>query len=83
MVAAYVIVQSNGKANRSGIPLPVFPILLDFDTAFMAAMKQWCPACKVATNPQLASAIGTTTPAAGGLRRHAEPERQLADLRPR
>ncbi len=64
MVAAYVIVQSNGKANVEEFTLPVFPILLDFDTAFMAAMKQWCPACKVATNPQLASAIGTTTPAA-------------------
>jgi ribose transport system substrate-binding protein len=64
MVAAYVVVQSNGKANVEEFTLPVFPILLDFDTAFMAAMKQWCPACKVATNPQLASAIGTTTPAA-------------------
>jgi ABC-type sugar transport system substrate-binding protein len=64
MVAAYVVVQSNGKANVEEFTLPVFPILLDFDTAFIAALKQWCPACKVTTNPQLASAIGTTTPAA-------------------
>jgi ABC-type sugar transport system substrate-binding protein len=64
MVAAYVVVQSNGKANVEEFTLPVFPILLDFDTAFVAAMKQWCPACKITTNPQLASAIGTTTPAA-------------------
>ncbi len=64
MVAAYVVVQSNGKADVQDFSLPVFPILLDFDTAFIAALKQWCPACKVTQNPQLASAIGTTTPQA-------------------
>ncbi len=64
MVAAYVVVQSNGKADVQDFSLPVFPILLDFDTAFIAALKQWCPACKVTQNPQQASAIGTTTPQA-------------------
>ncbi len=64
MVAAYVVVQSNGKADVQDFSLPVFPILLDFDTAFIAALKQWCPACKVTQNPQLAPAIGTTTPQA-------------------
>ena len=64
MVAAYVVVQSNGKANVQDFSLPVFPILLAFDTAFIAALKQWCPACKVTQNPQQASAIGTTTPQA-------------------
>ena len=64
MVAAYVVVQSNGKANVQDFSLPVFPILLDFDTAFIAALKQWCPGCKVTQNPQQASAIGTTTPQA-------------------
>ncbi len=64
MVAAYVVVQSNGKANIEDFTLPVFPILLAFDTAFVAAIKVWCPACKVAQNPQQASAIGTTTPQA-------------------
>ncbi len=64
MVAAYVVVQSNGKAVVQDFSLPVFPILLDFDTAFIAALKQWCPACKVTQNPQQASAIGTTTPQA-------------------
>jgi ribose transport system substrate-binding protein len=64
MVAAYVVVQSNGKANVEDFTLPVFPILLAFDTSFAAAMKLWCPACKISTNPQLASAIGTTTPSA-------------------
>ena len=51
MVAAYVVVQSNGKAVIQDFSLPVFPILLDFDTAFIAAIKVWCPACKVTTNP--------------------------------
>ncbi len=64
MVAAYVVVQSNGKAVIQDFSLPVFPILLDFDTAFIAALKQWCPDCKVTQNPQQASAIGTTTPQA-------------------
>ena len=64
MVAAYVVVQSNGKANVEDFSLPVFPILLDFDTAFIAALKEWCPDCKVTQNPQQASAIGTTTPSA-------------------
>jgi ribose transport system substrate-binding protein len=62
MVAAYVVVQSNGKANVEDFTLPVFPILLDFDTAFIAALKQWCPACKVTQNPELASGMGTTVP---------------------
>jgi ABC-type sugar transport system substrate-binding protein len=64
MVAAYVVVQSNGKANVQDFSLPVFPILLDFDTAFIAALKVWCPACKVTQVPQTAAAIGTTTPQA-------------------
>ena len=64
MVAAYVVVQSNGKAVIQDFSLPVFPILLDFDTAFVAAIKVWCPACKVTQVPQTAAAIGTTTPQA-------------------
>jgi ribose transport system substrate-binding protein len=64
MVAAYVVVQSNGKAVIQDFSLPVFPILLDFDTAFAAAIKLWCPACKITQNPQTAAAIGTTTPQA-------------------
>ena len=64
MVAAYVVVQSNCKAVIQDFSLPVFPILLDFDTAFIAAIKVWCPACKVTQNPQTAAAIGTTTPQA-------------------
>jgi|HubBroStandDraft_3_1064219.scaffolds.fasta_scaffold38791_2 ABC-type sugar transport system substrate-binding protein len=64
MVAAYVVVQSNGKAVIQEFTLPIFPILVDFDTAFDAAIKVWCPGCKVTTTPQQGSAIGTTTPQA-------------------
>ena len=64
MVAAYVVVQSNGKAVVQEFTLPIFPILVDFDTAFDAAIKVWCPGCKVTTTPQQGSAIGTTTPQA-------------------
>jgi ribose transport system substrate-binding protein len=59
MVAAYVITQSKGKAVVQDFQLTAFPILLDFDTAFVATMHQWCPTCKVTTNAVPASAIGT------------------------
>jgi ribose transport system substrate-binding protein len=59
MVAAYVIVQSGGKAVVQDFELTAFPILLDFDTSFAATMKQWCPTCKVTENAEPASAIGT------------------------
>jgi ribose transport system substrate-binding protein len=59
MVAAYVITQSKGKAVVQDFQLTAFPILLDFDTAFVATMHVWCPTCKVTTNAVPASAIGT------------------------
>jgi hypothetical protein len=60
MVAAYVVVQSQGKAVVQDFQLTAFPILLDFDTAFVAAMQQWCPACKVTTNAVPAASLGTS-----------------------
>jgi ribose transport system substrate-binding protein len=62
MVAAYVVVQSNGKANIQEFSLPIFPILVEFDKAFDAAIQQWCPACKVTQHPQQGADIGTKTP---------------------
>ena len=64
MVAAYVIVHSDGKAVVQDFQLTAFPILLDFDKSFVATMNLWCPTCKVTQNPQPASGIGTTTPGA-------------------
>ncbi|MGH3284457.1 MAG: substrate-binding domain-containing protein [Streptosporangiaceae bacterium] len=60
MVAAYVVVQSGGKADIQDFQLTAFPILLDFDTAFVAAVHQWCPSCKVATNAVPAASLGTS-----------------------
>jgi hypothetical protein len=60
MVAAYVVVQSQGKAVVQDFQLTAFPILLDFDTAFVAAVQQWCPACKVTTNAVPAASLGTS-----------------------
>jgi ribose transport system substrate-binding protein len=60
MVAAYVVVQSGGKANIQDFQLTAFPILLDFDTAFVAAVQQWCPSCKVSTNAVPAASLGTS-----------------------
>ena len=62
MVAAYVVVQSNGKADIQTFSLPVFPILYEFDKGFKAAIQQWCPGCKVTEHPQQGSDIGTKTP---------------------
>jgi ABC-type sugar transport system substrate-binding protein len=60
MVAAYVTVQSQGKAVVQDFQLTAFPILLDFDTAFVAAMQQWCPSCKVSTNAVPAASLGSS-----------------------
>jgi len=60
MVAAYVVVESGGKAVAQDFQLTAFPILLDFDTAFVAAVQQWCPACKVSTNAVPAASLGTS-----------------------
>jgi ABC-type sugar transport system substrate-binding protein len=64
MVAAYVIVQSNGKAVVQDFALTAFPILLDFDTSFIATMKEWCPACQVTQNAEPIAGLGTTVPQA-------------------
>jgi ribose transport system substrate-binding protein len=60
MVAAYVTVQSQGKAVVQDFQLTAFPILLDFDSAFVSAMQQWCPSCKVTTNAVPAASLGTS-----------------------
>ena len=60
MVAAYVVTQSKGKAVVQDFQLTAFPILLDFDTAFVAAMHQWCSTCKVTTNAVPAASLGTS-----------------------
>ena len=60
MVAAYVVTQSKGKAVVQDFQLTAFPILLDFDAAFVAAVHQWCSTCKVTTNAVPAASLGTS-----------------------
>ena len=60
MVAGYVVTQSKGKAVIQDFQLTAFPILLDFDTAFVAAVHQWCSTCKVTTNAVPAASLGTS-----------------------
>ena len=64
MIAAQVVVDSNGKAKVQGFSLPVYPILARFDTAFQDALKKWCPDCTYNENPQQGADIGTKTPGA-------------------
>jgi ribose transport system substrate-binding protein len=60
MVAGYVVTQSKGKAVVQDFQLTAFPILLDFDTAFVAAVHLWCSTCKVTTNAVPAASLGTS-----------------------
>ena len=62
MVAAYVVSQSEGKANVAIFDLPVYPILHRFVTSFEANMKTWCPSCPITEVPQQLTDIGTKTP---------------------
>jgi len=64
MIAAYVVVQSGGKAVIQEFSLPVYPILEEFGVDFRAAIKEWCPGCTVAVHPQQGTDIGTNTPQA-------------------
>lgn len=64
MIAAYVVVQTNGAAKVQDFSLPVYPILERFDTSFKAAMAEWCPTCTFNENPQQGADIGTKTPGA-------------------
>ena len=62
MIAAQVVVTSQGKAKVQDFSLPVYPILERFDTAFHAALTKWCPDCTFTENPQQGTDIGTKTP---------------------
>ncbi len=64
MVAAQVIVESDGAAKIQLFNLPVFPILLQFDEGFSKAIDEWCPGCELKENAQQATDIGTNTPGA-------------------
>ena len=64
MLAAYVVVQSGGKAVIQEFSLPVFTILEQFGTDFREAVKEWCPACTVSVHPQQGTDIGSKTPQA-------------------
>ncbi len=63
MIAAYVV-STTPEANVEMFSLPPFPILLEFDVAFKAALTEWCPTCVTNDNPQQGTDIGTKTPGA-------------------
>jgi len=52
MIAAFVAAQTNCNANVQGITVPLYPILIRFDTAFAASLMKYCPAAKYTANPQ-------------------------------
>jgi ribose transport system substrate-binding protein len=62
MIAAQVVVDTNGQAKVQDFSLPVYPILEAFDKAFEAALMKWCPTCSYTENPQQGADIGTNTP---------------------
>jgi ribose transport system substrate-binding protein len=62
MVAAKVIVKSNGAAKIQFFSLPFAPILLEFDKGFKDTIDKWCPGCELKVTKQQPTDIGTKTP---------------------
>lgn len=62
MVAAAVIVDTQGKANVLAVNVPAYPILNEFQAGMKDAFAQWCPDCKVKDFNVQAADIGTKVP---------------------
>jgi ribose transport system substrate-binding protein len=73
MIAAYVV-STTPDANIEMFSLPPFPILLEYDKSFVAALTEWCPTCVYKDNPQQGTDIGTKTPGSVVSRLQANPK---------
>jgi ribose transport system substrate-binding protein len=61
-MAAWVVADTQGKADTLYVNLPTFVILQPVMIAFDAYYKQWCPGCKLSTLSVPLTSIGTTAP---------------------
>jgi ribose transport system substrate-binding protein len=64
ILAAYVVSDSNGKADVAEFTTPAASLLSYLVTGFKAGLAQWCPACSVKVFNQQLTDIGTKTPQA-------------------
>jgi ABC-type sugar transport system substrate-binding protein len=61
-MAAWVVANTQGKADTLYVNLPTFVILQPVMTGFEAYYKQWCPGCQLSTMSVPLTSIGTTAP---------------------
>lgn len=62
ILAAEFVAESNGKGNAVYVTLPAFGVMTVTSTAFVAAVKQWCPSCGVKVLNQQLTDVGIHTP---------------------
>ena len=61
-MAAWVVADTQGKADTLYVNLPTFVILQPVMTGFDSYYKQWCPGCKLSTMSVPLTSIGSTAP---------------------
>jgi len=61
-MAAWVVADTQGKADTLYVNLPTFVILQPVMEGFDSYYKQWCPGCKLSTMSVPLTSIGTTAP---------------------
>ena len=61
-MAAWVVADTQGKADTLYVNLPTFVILQPVMEGFDSYYKQWCPGCKLSTLSVPLTSIGTTAP---------------------
>jgi ABC-type sugar transport system substrate-binding protein len=61
-MAAWVVADTQGKADTLYVNLPTFVILQPVMTGFDSYYKQWCPGCKLSTMSVPLTSIGSSAP---------------------
>lgn len=61
-MAAWVVADTQGKADTLYVNLPTYVILQPVMEGFDSYYKQWCPGCKLSTMSVPLTSIGTTAP---------------------
>lgn len=62
VASAFIVANSQGKANTLYVDLPVFPIYHPYRTSFESNYKKFCPSCGLSVLEESATAIGKNAP---------------------
>jgi ABC-type sugar transport system substrate-binding protein len=62
MLAAWMVAESNGKANTAIFTVPSLPILPPLTAEFTSKVKQLCSSCSAEVVPEPITAVGTDMP---------------------